>query len=31
MDASDPEGVQATIKLALNIYDRLDLMSNDAG
>jgi meso-butanediol dehydrogenase/(S,S)-butanediol dehydrogenase/diacetyl reductase len=31
MDASDPEGVQATIKLALDIYGRLDVMFNNAG
>ncbi|MGH7839297.1 MAG: SDR family NAD(P)-dependent oxidoreductase [Candidatus Binataceae bacterium] len=31
MDASDPEGVQATIKLALNAYGRLDVMFNNAG
>lgn len=31
MDAADPEGVQATIKLALNAYGRLDVMFNNAG
>jgi meso-butanediol dehydrogenase / (S,S)-butanediol dehydrogenase / diacetyl reductase len=31
MDASDPEGVQATIKLALETYGRLDIMFNNAG
>jgi meso-butanediol dehydrogenase/(S,S)-butanediol dehydrogenase/diacetyl reductase len=31
MDAADPEGVQATIKLALDIYGRLDVMFNNAG
>jgi len=31
MDASDPEGVQATLKLALETYSRLDLMFNNAG
>lgn len=31
MDASDPEGVQATIKLALDTYGRLDIMFNNAG
>jgi len=31
MDASDSEGVQATIKLALDTYSRLDIMFNNAG
>lgn len=31
MDAADPEGVQATIKLALETYGRLDIMFNNAG
>jgi meso-butanediol dehydrogenase/(S,S)-butanediol dehydrogenase/diacetyl reductase len=31
MDASDPEGVQASIKLALDSYNRLDIMYNNAG
>jgi meso-butanediol dehydrogenase/(S,S)-butanediol dehydrogenase/diacetyl reductase len=31
MDASDPEGVQAAIKLALDAYGRLDVMFNNAG
>src|SRR5215831_12472715 len=31
MDAADPEGVQATIKLALDTYGRLDVMFNNAG
>jgi len=31
MDASDPEGVQATLKLALDTYSRLDIMFNNAG
>src|SRR5262245_54830513 len=31
MDASDPEGVQAAIKLALDTYGRLDVMFNNAG
>ncbi len=31
MDAADPEGVQATIQLALNTYGRLDVMFNNAG
>jgi meso-butanediol dehydrogenase / (S,S)-butanediol dehydrogenase / diacetyl reductase len=31
MDASDPDGVQATIKLALDTYGRLDVMFNNAG
>ena len=31
MDASDPEGVQTTIKLALDTYGRLDIMFNNAG
>jgi meso-butanediol dehydrogenase/(S,S)-butanediol dehydrogenase/diacetyl reductase len=31
MDASDPEGIQATIKLALDTYGRLDVMFNNAG
>ena len=31
MDAADPEGVQATIKLALDTYGRLDIMFNNAG
>jgi meso-butanediol dehydrogenase/(S,S)-butanediol dehydrogenase/diacetyl reductase len=31
MDAADPEGVQATIKLALDAYGRLDVMFNNAG
>ncbi len=31
MDASDSEGVQATITLALDTYGRLDIMFNNAG
>jgi len=31
MDASDPEGVQAAVKLALDTYGRLDVMFNNAG
>ena len=31
MDASDPEGVQAAIRLALDTYGRLDIMFNNAG
>jgi meso-butanediol dehydrogenase/(S,S)-butanediol dehydrogenase/diacetyl reductase len=31
MDASDPEGVQAAIRLALDCYGRLDVMFNNAG
>jgi meso-butanediol dehydrogenase/(S,S)-butanediol dehydrogenase/diacetyl reductase len=31
MDAADPEGVQAAIKLALDTYGRLDVMFNNAG
>lgn len=31
MDASDPEGVQAAIKLALDTYSHLDIMFNNAG
>lgn len=31
MDASDPEGVQAAIQLALDTYGRLDVMFNNAG
>jgi meso-butanediol dehydrogenase/(S,S)-butanediol dehydrogenase/diacetyl reductase len=31
MDAADPEGVQAAIKLALDAYGRLDIMFNNAG
>ncbi|HJU28632.1 MAG TPA: SDR family NAD(P)-dependent oxidoreductase [Candidatus Binataceae bacterium] len=31
MDASDQEGVQATIRLALNSFGRLDIMFNNAG
>jgi len=31
MDASDPEAIQATIKLALDSYGRLDIMFNNAG
>jgi meso-butanediol dehydrogenase/(S,S)-butanediol dehydrogenase/diacetyl reductase len=31
MDAADPEGVQAAIKLALDSYGRLDVMFNNAG
>jgi meso-butanediol dehydrogenase/(S,S)-butanediol dehydrogenase/diacetyl reductase len=31
MDAADPEGVQAAIKLALDTYGRLDIMFNNAG
>ncbi len=31
MDASDPQGVQATIKLALDTYGRLDILHNNAG
>ena len=31
MDASDPEAIQATIKLALDNFGRLDVMFNNAG
>ena len=31
MDAADPEGVQATIQLALDTYGRLDILFNNAG
>jgi meso-butanediol dehydrogenase/(S,S)-butanediol dehydrogenase/diacetyl reductase len=31
MDAADPDGVQAAIKLALDTYGRLDIMFNNAG
>jgi meso-butanediol dehydrogenase/(S,S)-butanediol dehydrogenase/diacetyl reductase len=31
MDASDPEGVQASITLALDAYGRIDIMFNNAG
>jgi len=31
MDAADPDGIQATIKLALDSYGRLDVMFNNAG
>lgn len=31
MDASDPEGVQAAIRLAIDTYGRLDVMFNNAG
>jgi meso-butanediol dehydrogenase / (S,S)-butanediol dehydrogenase / diacetyl reductase len=31
MDAADPDGVQAAIKLALDRYGRLDIMFNNAG
>lgn len=31
MDVSDPEGIQATIRLALDTYGRLDVMFNNAG
>lgn len=31
MDAADPEGVEATIKLALDSFGRLDIMFNNAG
>jgi meso-butanediol dehydrogenase/(S,S)-butanediol dehydrogenase/diacetyl reductase len=31
MDAADPEGVQAAIKLALDSFGRLDVMFNNAG
>ncbi len=31
MDVSDPEGIQATIQLALDTYGRLDVMFNNAG
>ena len=31
MDASDPEGIQASIKLAIDTYGRLDVMFNNAG
>lgn len=31
MDAADPEGMQAAIKLALDSYGRLDVMFNNAG
>jgi len=31
MDASDPEGVQAAIRLAIDTWGRLDVMFNNAG
>ena len=31
MDAADPQGVQATIQLALDTYGRLDILHNNAG
>src|SRR5262245_17448367 len=31
MDASDPEGVQAAIRLAVDSWGRLDVMFNNAG
>lgn len=31
MDASDPEGVQAAIRLAIDSWGRLDVMFNNAG
>ena len=31
MDVSDPEGIQATLQLALDTYGRLDVMFNNAG
>jgi meso-butanediol dehydrogenase/(S,S)-butanediol dehydrogenase/diacetyl reductase len=31
MDAADPEGVQATIRLALDAFGRLDILFNNAG
>lgn len=31
MDAAEPEGVEATVKLALDSYGRLDVMFNNAG
>jgi meso-butanediol dehydrogenase/(S,S)-butanediol dehydrogenase/diacetyl reductase len=31
MDAADPEGVQATIKLALDTFGQLDVLFNNAG
>jgi NAD(P)-dependent dehydrogenase (short-subunit alcohol dehydrogenase family) len=31
MDASDPEAIQASIKLALDSYGRLDILFNNAG
>jgi len=31
MDAADPEGIQAAVKLALDSYGRLDVMFNNAG
>jgi NAD(P)-dependent dehydrogenase (short-subunit alcohol dehydrogenase family) len=31
MDASDPEAIQATIKLAIDSFGRLDVMFNNAG
>jgi meso-butanediol dehydrogenase/(S,S)-butanediol dehydrogenase/diacetyl reductase len=31
MDAADPEGVQATIRLALDTFGRLDILFNNAG
>ena len=31
MDAADPEGVQATVRLAVDRYGRLDVMVNNAG
>ena len=31
MDVADPDGIQATIQLALDTYGRLDVMFNNAG
>lgn len=31
MDAADPEGVQATVRLALDTYGRIDVLFNNAG
>lgn len=31
MDAAEPEGIEATIKLALDTYGQLDIMFNNAG
>ena len=31
MDASDPEAIQATVKLAIDSYGRLDVLFNNAG
>jgi meso-butanediol dehydrogenase/(S,S)-butanediol dehydrogenase/diacetyl reductase len=31
MDVADPDGIQATIRLALDTYGRLDVMFNNAG